>query len=173
MPVDGLTITPSISYADTEVDGTFRNFDAFFSGATNSGTKNFSGQDFPQAPELQANLNVAYNWQVMDGWTAFVGANVNYQEETASFFVDECKEPGVSCTRTDAGLIVGDSTLPVPDRTLVDLRLGIENNNWKVWLWGRNVTDEYYWTRYSKVNDSIIRLPAMPRTYGITFSYAR
>ena len=31
-PVAGLTISPSISYADTEVDGTFRNFDAFFGG---------------------------------------------------------------------------------------------------------------------------------------------
>ncbi len=95
--------------------------------------------------------------------------------ETSSFFVDECvdecKEPGVPCTREDAQELSGDTTLPVPQRTLVDVRAGIENNQWKVWLWGRNVTDEYYWTRYRKVNDSIIRLPAMPRTYGITASY--
>jgi len=172
LPLDGLTISPSLSYADTEVDGTFRNFDAFFNGSTNSGSKNFSGNDFPQAPELQWNLAITYNWEVMDGWTAFVGTNVNYQDETNSFFVDQCKEAGVSCTRTDAGEISGDTTLGVPDRTLVDLRAGIENNNWKVWLWGRNVTDEYYWTRHSKVNDSILKLPAMPRTYGITASYS-
>ncbi|MFP6794988.1 MAG: hypothetical protein VB996_17170 [Pseudomonadales bacterium] len=54
----------------------------------------------------------------------------------------------------------------------MDVRAGIENNPWKVWLWGRKVTDEYYWSRYSKVNGSIIRLPAMPRTYGITASYS-
>ena len=171
LPVAGLTISPSMSFADTEVDGTFRNFDAFF-GGTNSGTKDFSGQDFPQAPELQANLAIAYHWEVMDGWTAFVGTNVNYQEETSSFFVDECQESGVTCTRRDAGEISGDTTLPVPERTLVDVRAGIENNNWKIWFWGRNVTDEYYWTRYSKVNDSIIKLTAMPRTYGITASYS-
>ncbi len=170
LPVEGLTISPSVSYADTETDGTFRNFDAFF-GATNSGTKDFSGQDFPQAPELQWNLNISYNWAVMNGWTAFVGTNVNYQEETNSFFVDECKEQGVTCTREDAEVISGDTNLPVPDRTLVDVRAGIENNNWKIWAWGRNVTDEYYWTRHSKVNDSIIKLAAMPRTYGISVSY--
>ena len=171
LPVAGLSIAPSVSFADTEVDGEFRNFDAFF-GGTNSGTKDFSGQDFPQAPELQANLAVNYTWEVMDGWTAFVGANVNYQEETNSFFVDECKEAGVTCTREDAGELSGDTTLPVPERTLVDVRAGLENDNWKVWFWGRNVTDEYYWTRHSKVNDAIIKLPAMPRTYGISASYA-
>ena len=170
MPIEGLTISPSVSFADTKVEGTFRNFDAFF-GGTNSGTKDFSGQDFPQAPELQANLAIAYNWEVSNGWNAFIATNLNYQEETNSFFVDECKETGVTCTRRDAGQISGDTTLPVPSRTLVDIRAGVENNNWKVWLWGRNITDEYYWTRHSKVNDTIIKLTAKPRTFGITASY--
>jgi iron complex outermembrane receptor protein len=171
IPMDGLKIIPSVTYADSEVDGTFRNFDAFFKPGVNEGTKDFSGQDFPHAPEVQANLDVSYDWEVAGGWMAFVGANVNYQDETTSFFVDECKEPGVPCTKTDAEIISGDSDLPIPSRTLVDLRAGIENDNWKLYLWGRNVTDEYYWTRASKVNDSIIRLAGMPRTYGITVSY--
>ncbi len=115
---------------------------------------------------------MTYSWAMMDGWTAFVGTNVNYQEKTNSFFVDECKEPGLPCTREDAGQISGDTTLPVPERTLVDVRAGIENNNWRVWLWGRNVTDEYYWTRHSKVNDTILKLTAMPRTYGISATYS-
>lgn len=170
-PMEGLTISPSVSYADTQVDGTFRNFDAFF-GGTNSGTKDFSGQDFPQAPELQANLAISYSWAVGDGWTAFVGTNVNYQEDTFSFFVDECKDPTATCTRRDAGQISGDTTLPVPERTLVDVRAGIENNNWRISLWGRNVTDEYYWTRHSKVNDTILKMTAMPRTYGVTATYS-
>ena len=152
------------------MDGEFRNFDAFFKPG-NTGTKDFSGQDFPQAPALQANLNIAYRWEVMSGWTGFVGANVNYRESTTSFFVDKCEEPGVPCTKTDAQLISGDSDLPVPSRTLVDLRAGIENNHWKLWLWGRNITDKYYWTGQNKVNDAIIRFAGMPRTFGITVSY--
>ena len=67
----------------------------------------------------------------------------------------------------------GDSDLPVPERTLVDVRAGLENENWKIWLWGRNVTDDYYWTRNSKVNDAVIQLAAMPRTVGLTVSYVR
>lgn len=170
LPIEGLNISPSVSWADTEVDGTFRNFDPFFKPG-NTGTKDFSGQDFPQAPELQANLNISYNWELTNGWTAFVDANVNYQEETTSFFVDECKEPGVPCTKTDAEIISGDSDLPVPSRTLVDLRAGVENDQWKLWFWGRNVTDEFYWTRNAKVNDSLVRFPGMPQTYGVTVSY--
>jgi iron complex outermembrane receptor protein len=171
LPVDGLRITPSISLADSKVQGEFRNFDPFFKGG-NAGTKDFSGQDFPQAPEFQANLNVSYSWEVTAGWSAFVGANLNYQEETFSFFVDECKEPGVPCTKTDAQIISGDSDLPIPDRTLLDLRAGVQNDEWKLWLWGRNVTDEHYWTRNSKVNDSIVRFTGMPATYGVTVSYS-
>jgi iron complex outermembrane receptor protein len=170
VPVAGLVISPSVSYADTETDGEFRNFDAFFKGG-NTGTKDFSGQNFPQAPELQANLNISYSWEVSRGWTAFVGGNANYRESTTANFVDECNEPGVPCTKTDAQLISGDSDLPVPSRTLVDLRAGVENDHWKLWLWGRNVTDKYYWTSYNKVNDSIVRFAAMPRTYGLTLSY--
>ena len=169
-PIDGLTIAPSVSYADSEVDGEFRNFNAFFKPG-NTGTKDFSGQSFPHAPALQANLNIAYRWEVMSGWSAFVGANINYRESTKAFFVDKCQEPGVPCTKTDAGLISGDSDLPISDRTLVDLRAGIENDHWKVWLWGRNITDEYYWINSNKVNDSIIRFAGMPATYGITLSY--
>ncbi len=171
IPVDGFRISPSISWADSEVEGTFRNFDPFFK-AGNAGTKDFSGQDFPQAPELQWNLAVSYDWQLTGEWRAFVSTNVNYQDETTSFFVDECKEPGVPCTRTDAQIIVGDSDLPIPDRTLVDAQLGVENSNWRIWLWGRNLTDEYYWTRNSKVNDSIVRFAGMPETYGLTVNYA-
>jgi iron complex outermembrane receptor protein len=171
LPIDGLKIRPSVSVAESEVDGTFRNFDAFFKPGVNEGTKDFSGQSFPHAPELQANLDISYSWEVGSGWTGFVGGNANYQDSTNSFFVDECKEAGVPCTKTDAQIISGDSDLPIPSRTLIDLRAGVESDHWRLYLWGRNMSDEYYWTRASKVNDSIVRLAGMPRTYGITVSY--
>jgi outer membrane receptor protein involved in Fe transport len=165
-PIQGLRISPSVSYSESEVDGDFRNFDPFFKPG-NEGTKDFSGQSFPHAPEWQANLAVDYNWEIGRGWMGFVGGNVNYQDETTAFFVDECNEPGVPCTKTDAGIISGDSDLPIEDRTLVDLRAGVENDRWRIWAWGLNVTDEYYWTRHSKVNDSIVKFAGNPRTYGV------
>ncbi len=38
-------------------------------------------------------------------------------------------------------------------------------------LWGRNITDEFYWTRNSKVNELLVHFAGMPQTYGITVSY--
>ena len=38
-------------------------------------------------------------------------------------------------------------------------------------VWGRNVTNEWYWTAADRVNDTILRYTGMPTTYGVTFSY--
>jgi iron complex outermembrane receptor protein len=40
-----------------------------------------------------------------------------------------------------------------------------------VQVWGRNVTNEWYWTAADRVNDTILRYTGMPTTYGVTLSY--
>lgn len=171
-PIEGLFIHPAISYADSETKGEFLNFDSFAVAPHNSDLKDFSGQDFPTAPELTATLDIQYEWTVADSWIAFVGVNVNYQEETLAFFRDECKNPAVQCTRiARTDLIGGDDELVVDGRTLTDVRVGVENENWRVFLWGRNITDEHYWNNELTQNDTFVRMTGMPRTYGLTVSY--
>ncbi|MGI9327626.1 MAG: TonB-dependent receptor [Pseudomonadales bacterium] len=171
-PIDGLRIAPALTYVDSEITGTFRNFDPFF-GPNNPDQKNFSGQPFPNSPEWLGNLDVEYAWQLNNGMTMFVGANMNYQDETHGFFVDECKETGVSCT-SDAfasEVPLGDTDLEVNSRTLVDVRAGVEFGKWRVLAFGRNVGDEHYWDNASHVNDALLRFTGMPRTYGISVNY--
>jgi outer membrane receptor protein involved in Fe transport len=172
-PIEGLRIAPSLSYARSEVKGEFRNFDPFFSGTFNPGDKDFSGEAFPNAPEWTGNMDVQYEWRLGNGWIPFVGVNVNYQSETNGFFYDQCNEPGVPCTPEVHPFLVGDYKLPINARTLVDLRAGVESDtgNWRVWAWGRNVTDEYYWNQTQHVNDVLLRFTGMPRTYGLAVSY--
>ena len=55
-PIDGLVFSPSISYAKSEIDGDFRNFDPFFNPVSNNATKAFSGEPFPNAPKWQSNV---------------------------------------------------------------------------------------------------------------------
>ena len=43
--------------------------------------------------------------------------------------------------------------------------------DWRVQVWGRNVTNEWYWTAADRVNDTILRYTGMPTTYGVTLSY--
>ncbi|MFU8816950.1 MAG: TonB-dependent receptor [Pseudomonadales bacterium] len=168
-PIDGLRLAPSVSYARSKVDGEFRNFDPFF-GPTNPDTKDFSGLPFPNAPKVQANIDAQYEWNLQNGWIAFMGANMNYQDETKGFFHDRCQEAGVSCTRTDVPGLVGNSDLVINSRALLDLRAGVESGNWRVWAWGRNVTDKHYWNQAQHVNDVLVRFTGMPRTYGLAVS---
>ena len=169
-PIDGLRIAPSLSYAKSEIDGTFRNFDPFFNSTSNPGSKNFAGQEFPNAPKWQSNLDIQYEWPLMGEWSAYVGMNANYQSETRGFFYDECGEVGVACTKNLPGL-VGDSELTVKERTLVDFRAGVEGGPWRVTGWVRNVTNEYYWNQMQHVNDVLVRFAGLPRTYGLTVAY--
>ena len=37
-------------------------------------------------------------------------------------------------------------------------------------LWGKNLTNKYYWNNVVIANDAIFRLAGMPATYGVTFS---
>ncbi len=169
-PIEGLRIAPAITYVDSEITGTFRNFDPFFNGGINPGSKDFSGQPFPNAPELLGNLDVQYNWSLNNGMRMFVGVNWNYQDETKGFFFDECKEVGVSCT-ADAfasEVPLGETDLEVNDRLLMDARVGVEMGNWRVQLFGRNLTDEHYWDNASHVNDALLRFAGNPKTYGIS-----
>ncbi|HEX7037516.1 MAG TPA: TonB-dependent receptor [Pseudomonadales bacterium] len=172
-PIDGLRIAPSVSYADSEVTGEFRNFDPYFLLGINEGDKDFSGQSFPNAPKWTGNFDVQYEWRLANELVPFVGANVNYQSETRAFFYDRCEEPDRTCTPEVHPFLVGNHELIINERALVDLRAGVASadGTWQVYAWGRNVTDKHYWNQAQHVNDVLLRYTGMPRTYGVTASY--
>ena len=157
-PFDGLTITPSVSYQHSQIDpctlaesincigGQFHNYNYL------AQYKSFNGEAFPLAPEWQADVDVQYEWTLRGDVKAFIGANVNYQGDTNSSF----------------GLF---PILDIPAYTLVDLRAGVEKDAWRFQLWGRNVTNQYYWTVAAHVNDVDLRYAGMPATYGFTLTY--
>ena len=94
----------------------------------------------------------------------YVGANMDYQDETTAGFVDTCQEPGVPCT-SDLVDIRGNLTdLRINSRTLIDIRAGMDFGEWQAQIWGRNITDEYYWTQSQSTNDTVMRWTGMPRT---------
>ena len=45
------------------------------------------------------------------------------------------------------------------------------NGRWRAQIWGKNVTDRYYWTNAIVVYDQQVRYAGQPATYGITLSY--
>jgi outer membrane receptor protein involved in Fe transport len=186
LQLGGLRVAPSVSYAHSEIDGFFRNFDAYFNGALNGSTKDFSGEPFPNAPKWQFNLDTQYEFPIGE-WTAFIGANLNYQSKTRGFFYDRCNEPpgaidpirNIPVTCTDTFLnsnpqntnANGERFLDIVARALLDVRAGVERGPWRVYFWGRNVTNTWYWNQSQHVNDVLLRFTGMPVTYGITVSY--
>jgi outer membrane receptor protein involved in Fe transport len=55
---------------------------------------------------------------------------------------------------------------------LLDLRAGVEmgDDRYRVWVWGKNVTDEYYWTNVFAGGNAISRFAGRPAMYGVSLS---
>ncbi len=152
-PIPPLTITPSISYAHSEIDGDFSNYTPFGQVA------DFKGEPFPNAPELTGNVDAQYTWRLSDQLEAYVGSNANYQSGTSAALYD----------RTST--IVAPTQLDLPHYWLVDMRAGVNRGPVSLQIWGRNITDKYYWNNARPINDVLVRYAGRPVTYGATLTY--
>jgi len=147
-PVDGLTLTGGGTYIDSKIKGGFTNYDPF--GAV----RNFGGDPFPLTPKWQASGDVQYEFPVSDDLKAFAGANASYQG------------------KTNGGLGEID-LLRIDDYVLIDLRAGVKSadDKWRFSIWGRNITDKYYWTNADHSGNTTIRLAGRPATYGASLAF--
>lgn len=144
---EGLTIRAGVSYSDSEIKGGFSNFNYL------GQQQDFTGESFPHAPEWQGSFDVSYERMFSSGLLGYVGALVSYQDDTYAGFGEL-------------------SELQIDSYTLLDMRAGIEAGDWGVRIWGKNLTDEYYWRQVTReFGDALVRYAGHPRSYGITFSY--
>jgi iron complex outermembrane recepter protein len=146
-PTRGLDISASGTYLDSEV----REYTGF----------NLDGVRLDQAgyplnftPKYSANLDVNYERPVNGALSGFVGVNVGYR------------------SKTTAG-IAASSIYDIHAYTLVDGQLGVKSadDRWKVWIYGKNIFNEYYASNVVRVADGVLRYAGMPATYGISASY--
>lgn len=146
-PVDGLSLYANYIYLDTEIK-------EFFGVDENGVDTDFAGSKMPFAPKHQFTVGGQYDWAVTDSLYMFAGADYNYRSNTTA--------------------IVGETqTFRIDSYGTLDLRLGIQNadETWRLWAWGKNVTNEYYWNNVSDVFDTTTRYAGRPATYGIALSY--
>ncbi len=182
-PIDGLRIAPSISYAKSEVDGHFRNFDPFFNTAANGSTKDFSGEPFPNAPKWTSNVDVQYTWSVRRRERVRRRA-YELPERHDRVLLRPLQRgrpdrPGVGI----AGHVHENLSRVHPVRIR---QLGSEDQSrehcsmcarasnrgrGRCGLGASNITDKYYWNQAQHVNDVLLRYAGMPETYGVTVSY--
>lgn len=145
-PVEGLRLTGGATYIKTKV-ASYVGFD--FAGRP----LDFSGKEFNFAPPWSANLDAEYKFPVGGELKAFVGGNITYR---ASTFADLGENPDFA----------------MPSYTLLDARIGIESGDgWRLSIYGRNLSNEYYWNSVASAGDGAVRFTGEPRTFGATFSY--
>lgn len=158
-PVRRLTLNVAASYLDAKIND--------FKGTNAAGlSADFSGTRMPFTPKFQATLNGDYEFPMTDRVAGFVGASVNHRSDSIAAI------GGDHNTTT-----VVPNTFPVygiDGYTLIDARLGVKSagaRTWRAFLWGKNITNRYYWNNVTPGYDSVARFAGKPATYGLTVSY--
>jgi iron complex outermembrane recepter protein len=157
-PVRGLTFNAAGTYVESKVTSSFVDYAPYITGPAD--TVNFKGESFPFTPKWSVNYGVGYRWPIGSDLTAFVHANASYQSSTVAAFgaaQAAAEGPGFG----------------IKGYNLLDLDAGIEtkDGHWRGQLWGKNVTNTYYWNNVFNFEDETVRTTGMPATYGITVNY--
>jgi outer membrane receptor protein involved in Fe transport len=169
--VEGLQVNVSGTYIQSEVTSHFDNFNPYGSPV------DFYHSAFPYSPKWQGTADAQYTMPISGSLSAFLGGHFTYTSKTTSAFgADVPYNPSEHAN--PAGEVPNEPALAgafnIDSYGLLDLRAGIASRDakWRVSVWGRNVTNKYYWTSASFIPaDATVRFAGMPITYGATFSY--
>lgn len=121
-----------------------------------------SGIGLNNAPEWQASSTLAYSWSATESLDMTVALDVSYKDDNIG-----------SINAPDATSRALAFSGYLPDYTLYNARIQLASadDRWDVTLWGRNITDEYYWHSTAGSNSTSTRINGQPRWYGVTFAY--
>lgn len=146
-PINGLVFNASAIWLHTWINQ-FTGYDAL------GNYRNLAGTAFPYAPNWESDMDVSYRHAITDRFDGFIGATANYHGKTFA---------GVGA----------DPIESISPYVTLDMRGGIEtlDGHYRVMLWGKNITNKYYWTNVFQYENAISRFVGDPMTYGITFSY--
>jgi outer membrane receptor protein involved in Fe transport len=160
---DSLTLTAQATYLDSEI----KNYDGFNIIGVD---EDFSGDRLPFTPEITYSLGLDYRVLLNRGGELFFGANVRGQSDSDAAIAGD----RISFPDTPENSSFQKYPFEMDGYALLDLRAGYvsEDEKWKVMLWGKNVTDEYYWTSVIPSSDNMARFAGRPATYGITVGYS-
>jgi iron complex outermembrane receptor protein len=146
---DNFTLIGSATYLDTAVID--------YNGTGPSGTpRTYDDVPFPYAAEWQFSGTVLYDREITPTLGLQAALNGRWQDESAAD--------------------LGDSeTFKIDSYGVLNASIGVHalDDSWSFQLWGRNITDTYYWTSVASNANVVVRFPGMAPTYGasLTFNY--
>ncbi|MGO9948669.1 MAG: TonB-dependent receptor [Steroidobacteraceae bacterium] len=146
VPVQGLNFTWTGAYTDAYLT------------APAPGVNGQDGDPLPYAPKWSTALDGEYDWAVFANYKAFVGATWSYVGSRSSDFGSNP---------------AGTSQVDLPSYNTVGARIGLDNNHYRVMVYGKNLGNSDGITSYSSsgapgLNGDIAVI--QPRTIGVTLS---
>lgn len=141
-----LTAIAAVTYIKTEL--------GHYVGINGAGqSQDFTGASFPYSPSWQGSITVTYDHPITE--TLGFQAALNTHLQTKS--------------HADLG---EDPNFGIRSYGLLNASVGIHalNDRWEVSLWGRNLTDNYYWNSVASNANLVVRFPAQPRTFGASLT---
>jgi outer membrane receptor protein involved in Fe transport len=158
-PIGGLTLNAAVTYLDSRVTSNFFNYSSYILSPTD--TINFKGEPFPYTPRWSVQYGARYDWRLTDGLSAFASADASYQSVSYAAFGWERAAPE------------GAPAQIIKPYGLLNLTAGVAtaDNHWRFELWGKNVTNTYYWNTVVTGGDMQARITGMPTTYGLALHY--
>lgn len=141
-----LTLIGSATALHTEVEG--------YVGINAAGQpEDFDGRPFLYSPEYSAALTALYSRDLTENLGLQAALNARWQDESHAD-------------------LEGDPRFVIDDYALLNASLGVHSldDRWELSIWGRNLTDEYYWTAVSSNANVVVRFPGQPRTYGASLT---
>jgi outer membrane receptor protein involved in Fe transport len=156
-PFQGLTLNVAGTYLDSKVTSHFLDTGPYPLGPTD--LIDFKDEVFPFTPKWSLQYGARYDWHLVNNLTAFVSADATYQSRSSAAF-------GSGEASAD-----GAPPLDIKPYGLLNVAAGIDQGQWRAQIWGKNVTNRYYWNSVNYISDTVVKQAGMPVTYGITVSY--
>ena len=163
---DGLTLSAGITYLDSEVEE--------YSGFNVYGeVLDFSGNPIPFTPELTYSIDLDYRRTLSSGGDVFAGLNLTGQSESDSVLGAGFLELSDNDIMNGFAKSITRNYFLIDGFATLDARIGYEaqDNGWRVLLWGKNITDEYYYTTVIPGSESAARFAGKPATYGVMVGF--
>ena len=102
------------------------------------------GNDLPQAPDETFNLGALIEYPVFGDKTLYARADWQYIGDTWFHTLQGEQTPTIWQAFFGPGLLQDFSNSQRDAYDTLNLRIGLESDNWSVTAWGRNITDENY-----------------------------
>jgi iron complex outermembrane recepter protein len=116
-----------------------------------------SGDPLPYAPKWSTSLDGDYEWQLFSSYKGFVGATWSYVGSRASDFASSAATP--------------PGQIDLPSYNTSALRFGIENDRYRVSIYGKNLSDTRGITNYIGSGAPYPQVTVIqPRTFGLALS---